>query len=74
MKVGDLVRLRPNFRKDFLPNLPEHGLVTHVNRIGNISILLSDNQTLDGVFLGNVEKINESRRPCEVSAHRSILG
>tara|TARA_B100000700_G_C15045040_1_gene857455 strand:- start:2809 stop:2994 length:186 start_codon:yes stop_codon:yes gene_type:complete len=60
MKIGDLVRLRPNFRKDFLPNLPEHGLVTHVNRIGNISILLSDNQTLDGVFLGNVEKVNES--------------
>ena len=60
MKVGELVRLRPRFRRDFLPNLPEHGLVTHVNRIGNISILLSDNQTLDGVFLGNVEKVNES--------------
>ena len=60
MQIGDLVRLRPNFRKDFLPNLPEHGLVTHVNRIGNISILLSDCQVIEGVMLGNVEKVNES--------------
>ena len=61
MQVGDLVRLRPRFRRDFLPNLPEYGLVTHVNRIGNINIQLPDNQMIEGVFLGNVEKINESR-------------
>ena len=61
MKIGDLVRLRPNFRKDFLPSLPELGLVTHVNRIGNISILFPDSQVLEGVMLGNVEIVNESR-------------
>tara|TARA_R110001583_G_scaffold100771_2_gene246902 strand:- start:2214 stop:2399 length:186 start_codon:yes stop_codon:yes gene_type:complete len=61
MELGDLVRLRPNFRKGFLPNLPEYGLVTHVNGIGNINILLPDSQTLEGVMLGNVEKVNESR-------------
>ena len=61
MQVGDLVRLRPNFRKAFEPTLPEYGLVTRVNRIGNISILLTDSQSLEGVMLGNVEKVNESR-------------
>jgi len=61
VQVGELVRLRPNFRRDFLPNLPEYGLVTQVNRIGNVTILLSDSQTLEGVFLGNVEKVNETR-------------
>jgi len=41
--------------------VPEYGLVTWVNGIGNIWILLSDNQMLEGVMLGNVEKVNESR-------------
>ena len=59
MKVGELVRLRPRFRRDFLPNLPEYGLVTYVDRIGNISIQLSDNQLIEGVFLGNVERVSE---------------
>ena len=62
MQVGDLVRLRPNFRKAFDPPIPEFGLVTRVNRIGNISILFPDSQSLDGVMLGNVERISESRR------------
>jgi len=61
MELGDLVRLRPNFRKGFDPPMPEYGLVIQVNRIGNIWILLSDNQTLEGVMLGNVEKVNEHR-------------
>ena len=61
MNVGDLVRLRPNFRKAFNPPMPEYGLVTRVNGIGNINILLPDSQTLEGVMLGNVEKVNESR-------------
>jgi hypothetical protein len=41
--------------------MPEYGLVTRVNGIGNISILLPDSQTLEGVMLGNVEKVNEYR-------------
>ena len=61
MNVGDIVRLRPNFRKAFDPPMSEYGLVTRVNGIGNISILLPDSQTLEGVMLGNVEKVNESR-------------
>ena len=61
MKVGDLVRLRPNFRKAFEPPMPELGLVTRVNRIGNIWILFPDSQTLEGVMLGNVEKVSECR-------------
>ncbi len=60
MNVGDLVRLRPNFRKGFSPPMPEYGIVTRVNRIGNIWIMLSDNQALEGVMLGNVEKVNEA--------------
>jgi len=60
MNVGDLVRLRPNFRKGFNPPMPEYGIVTRVNRIGNIWIMLSDNQALEGVMRGNVEKVNEA--------------
>ena len=41
--------------------MPEYGIVTRVNGIGNIWIMLSDNQTLEGVMLGNVEKVNEYR-------------
>jgi hypothetical protein len=41
--------------------MPELGLVTRVNGIGNIWILFPDSQTLEGVMLGNVEKVNESR-------------
>ena len=61
MEVGDIVRLRPNFRKAFDPLVPECGLVTRVNGIGNIDIMLSDELILVGVMLGNVEKINEYR-------------
>ena len=60
MKVVDLVKIRPNFRKAFEPILPEYGLVTRVNRIGNISILFPDSQSLECVMLGNAEKVNES--------------
>jgi hypothetical protein len=61
VELGDLVRLRPNFRKGFNPPMPEYGIVTRVNMIGNIWILLSNNQTLEGVMLGNVEKVDEYR-------------
>ena len=65
MQVGDVVRLRPNYRwmvnKNPMRPVPEFGMVTRVNRIGNIDIMLSDDQVLVGVMLGNVEKISESR-------------
>ena len=65
MHVGDVVRLRPNYRwmvnKNPMRPSPELGIVTRVNRIGNIDIMLSDDQVLVGVMLGNVEKVNECR-------------
>ena len=64
MQVGDIVRLRPNYRRMVSENpmlpLPELGIVTRVNGIGNIDIMLSDDHVLVGVMLGNVEKVNES--------------
>ena len=65
MHVGDVVRLRPNYRwmvnKNPIRPAPEFGIVTRVNRIGNIDIMLPGNQVLVGVMLGNVEKVNECR-------------
>ena len=64
MQLGDVVRLRPNYRRMVNENptlpLPEFGIVTRVNGIGNIDIMLSDDQVLVGVMLGNVEKVSES--------------
>jgi len=36
------------------------GTVIHVNGIGNIDILLSSEEILTGVMLGNVEQVNEA--------------
>lgn len=64
MNVGDIVKLRPNFRR-MISNVNEQcssiGTVIHVNGIGNIDIMLSSAEILTGVMLGNVEKVNESR-------------
>ena len=63
MLVGDIVRLRPNYRRmisDMNEQCPLMGTVVHVNMIGNIDILLTNFKVIKGVMLGNVEKINET--------------
>ena len=61
MKPGDLVRIRLGYRQSFEPVLPEYGLVTSVNKVGNVDILTGSENMIYGVFLGNVEKIDENR-------------
>ena len=60
MKIGDLVKLRHNFRRMIGP-CSEVGIVTRVNRIGNVDIMLSNDVLLTGVMLGNIELISETR-------------
>jgi hypothetical protein len=55
MKVGDVVRFRPNVRKTFGVDT---GTVIRINRIGNLEIMCDDGHVVAGVFLGNVEVIS----------------
>ena len=59
MKIGDLVKLRHNFRRMIGP-CPEVGIVTRVNRVGNVDIMLSNHVSLTGVMLGNIELISKT--------------
>lgn len=60
MRIGDVIRLRPNYRymigydSEFCPLI---GTITRVNRIGNLDILMSNGDKIVGVMRGNVELI-----------------
>jgi hypothetical protein len=61
VKVGDLVRLQPNFRRAFLKTQPSSDLciVTRISIFGSIDVMLADNQVVVGVSRGYLEVISE---------------
>ena len=61
MNIGDLVRIRSGYRQSFDPELTEYGIVTSVNRVGNVDILTSNHGQIYGVFLGNLERVDERK-------------